>query len=286
MKGKKVLSGALSAALILGSMSFTAFANENILAENTIAVYRAAPGTVITADYSWYDADASEYTISNAAQLLGLANIVNGTATGITQSDFSGKKITLAADIDLTGVEWTPIGGLDASFDFKGEFDGASKKISNLTMTLGDQGSNKVRMGLFASLMAKVHDLTLETVNFSVNGSNVRAGALGGNVFGQGGIVHNVTVNGFTFTGSSTGDGALYVGGLGGRCYDPGATGQGKLKDNVIKNVNITASGCVYAGGVSGYNSGYFDADNTDVQDVTIDVTATSESYVGGVLRR
>ena len=47
----------------------------------------------------------------------------------------------LGADIDLSGIEWTPIGKLDASTDFKGEFNGDGKTISNLTMTLGDQGN-------------------------------------------------------------------------------------------------------------------------------------------------
>lgn len=33
----------------------------------------------------------------------------------------------LGADIDLSGIEWTPIGKLDASTDFKGEFNGDGK---------------------------------------------------------------------------------------------------------------------------------------------------------------
>lgn len=86
-----------------------------------------------TADTSWYDADETEFTITTAAQLAGLTQIVNGTADGITQDEFSGKTVTLGADIDLNGSEtnqWTPIGNTVNCFS--GAFDGRGHTISEL----------------------------------------------------------------------------------------------------------------------------------------------------------
>ncbi len=59
-----------------------------------------------TDETSWYIGHENDtsYTISTAAQLAGLAKLVNAGNT------FSGKTITLGADIDLGGQEWTPIG--------------------------------------------------------------------------------------------------------------------------------------------------------------------------------
>ena len=62
-----------------------------------------------TADTSWYTSapDASEYLISTAEQLAGLAQLVNDKATPVL---FGGKTIYLDNDLDLSGTQWTPIG--------------------------------------------------------------------------------------------------------------------------------------------------------------------------------
>ena len=84
-----------------------------------------------TADTSWYSADETSYTIDSAAELAGLAQLVNGG------NNFSGKTITLASNIDLAGQEWTPIGqflgGKSTSY-FGGTFDGDGYTISGLTI--------------------------------------------------------------------------------------------------------------------------------------------------------
>ena len=83
---------------------------------------------------SWYDNHENDqtYTITTAAELAGLAELVNGG------NDFSGKTITLGADIDLAGKEWTPIGqylGANSTSYFSGTFDGAGNTISGLKIT-------------------------------------------------------------------------------------------------------------------------------------------------------
>lgn len=131
------------------------------------------------ADYSWYTADAMEYTISSAKQLKAFANIVNGTdlPTGVAQSNFSGKTVKLGADIDLKVTvgsvtytpNWTPIGDgvfisvTEGSRRFEGTFDGDGKKISNLKCdTSSMEGVDHA--GLFGYTMqgVKIQNLTVE----------------------------------------------------------------------------------------------------------------------------
>lgn len=85
-----------------------------------------------TVDDSWHkDESQDEYEISTAEQLAGLAQLVNG---GIT---FEDKTIKLAANLDLSGYEWTPIGtgtrddNTIAAKCFLGTFDGGNHTISD-----------------------------------------------------------------------------------------------------------------------------------------------------------
>lgn len=75
-----------------------------------------------TVDTSWYDDNTTEFTISDSADLAGLAKLVNAG------NNFSGKTIELGDDIDLGGKEWTPIG--NSTNSFKGVFEGNKHMIS------------------------------------------------------------------------------------------------------------------------------------------------------------
>ena len=99
-----------------------------------------AVGGTGTPDTSWYSTTMNSFTIGNADQLAGLAQIVNITASGITRDSFENKTITLTTDIDLSvyagfegGLGWKPIGTIiepptqhvQAEYPFSGIFDGA-----------------------------------------------------------------------------------------------------------------------------------------------------------------
>lgn len=98
---------------------------------------------------NWYDQEKSEFSLNTAAELAGLAKLVNdGTA------DFSGKTIVLCSDIDLNSKAWTPIGKPNQGFygdvydkkdnvfnSFAGTFDGQKHIISNLYVESKDGGS-------------------------------------------------------------------------------------------------------------------------------------------------
>ena len=113
-----------------------------------------------TADTSWYTSapDASEYHISTAEQLAGLAQLVNADP-GTT--NFAGKTFYLENDLDLSGHEWisigTVLGGDCPEYSFCGVFDGQGHVISNLYshesyIEGADESHNLLRNALFGSV--------------------------------------------------------------------------------------------------------------------------------------
>ena len=90
-----------------------------------------------TAGTEWYNETSTEFEISTAEQLAGLAELVNNG------NDFSGKTILLTADIVLNDTSdwenwensapnntWTPIG--NSSNEFSGSFDGQGHTVSGV----------------------------------------------------------------------------------------------------------------------------------------------------------
>ena len=123
-----------------------------------------------TVDTNWYDASKDTFEISTAAELAGLATLVNGTAkdadnNSIAAVNFSGKTIKLTADIDLNNQAWTPIGNGD-SCAFSGTFDGDQHIICGLNV--------KIKSGSYAGLFGYVYDGTVE--NLTAEGSVESAG--------------------------------------------------------------------------------------------------------------
>ena len=141
----------------------------------------------------------SPYLINNLYELKGFRDQVNAG------NNYAGKYIQLNADIDMAGVEWTPIGNVtyddskympaDASKVFSGEFNGNGKVISNLKVASTVGGVDKqANVGLFGITGegADIKDLTLTNVNIETDGRNV--GALAG--FAYKATLSNITVNG------------------------------------------------------------------------------------------
>ncbi len=85
-------------------------------------------------------AASSPYIIETAEQLAYLAQQVNAGTT------YSGKYFKMAADIDLNGKQWTPIG--DASHAFSGYFDGGHHIVYNLAISTADVHN----VGLFGNI--------------------------------------------------------------------------------------------------------------------------------------
>ena len=146
---KKVLSLLLTLCLVMTFVPMAAFA-EGTSVDNWDG----------SADTSWYTSapDASEYHISTAEQLAGLAQLVN-TDPGTT--NFAGKTFYLEKDLDLSGHEWisigTGIGGDRPEYSFCGVFDGQGHVISNLYshesyIEGADESHNLFRNALFGNV--------------------------------------------------------------------------------------------------------------------------------------
>jgi len=168
----------------------TVDANETATALTVTATSDADPGisrttnvSVVDAKYIWYvsaiDADPNEknFTISNVAELVGFADIVNGTWGGTpTRDNFSGKTVTLAAAINLNEyLNWIPIGNYNASTSnvFSGTFDGGNKTISGLYIE-----NSATYQGLFGRIASGTLK-NVKIINADVTGSGYVGGLVG-----------------------------------------------------------------------------------------------------------
>ena len=128
---KKIVSLALVLTLCLSLLPLTAFAEEGESEVSTTTV-DTWDGTADTNWYTGHETD-TEYRITTAEQLAGLAQLVNADP-GTT--NFAGKTFYLKNDLDLSGHEWisigTIIGGDCPEYSFCGVFDGQGHVISNL----------------------------------------------------------------------------------------------------------------------------------------------------------
>ena len=165
-----------------------------------------------TADTSWYTSapDASEYHISTAEQLAGLAQLVNDKATPVL---FGGKTIYLDNDLDLSGSQWTPIGdGSNQGRFFAGTFNGQHHKIMNLYHH--STGDELIRNGLFGVVSdgGTLKNLLVIDADIASNDGSLLAGILADWV--NGGTVENCYTSGKIE--NNVGD--KMVGGLIGQC--------------------------------------------------------------------
>lgn len=220
--------------------------------EYTYTVSLAAaedPGYTIDGD--------GNYTVTSADGLKNVAKLVNEE----WKLDIN---ITLDNDIDLTGIDWTPICP-DNSKKYTGTFDGGNHTIAGLTVT----GSNRYA-GLFGQIGpgGTVKNVVLTEINITSGtfvggvagwsfGGNIENCSVSGSVSGSdvGGVVGYQQVGSITGCSSSaTVKGTERAGGVVGvtnggttlltACY---ATG-----NVTLESINI---GYNYAGGVVGDNT-------------------------------
>lgn len=160
-------------------------------------------------------------------------------------NNLSGKYI-LMNDIDLSGIEWEPIGKHDPTAEdpwagaFKGEFNGNGYSIKNLTVA-ADEGDTAV--GLFgATDGATITNTIVENANVSAP-SDYNEIAVGGLI----GISRDTNIDNVTVTGNITGHQG--VGGLIGVVDDSQGFGKTTIS-NVNTDVNVNS--VFYAGGLIG----------------------------------
>ena len=192
--------------LLILALCFTLLPTAALAAENSAATWNG------TADTSWYTGheSESEYHITTAEQLAGLAQLVNDKTASVS---FEGKTIYLDNDLDLSGIQWTPIGNGDNFVrHFAGTFDGQHHKIMNLYHHY--TGDELVRNGLFGVVSdgGTLKNLLVIDADIASNDGSLLAGILADWV--NGGTVENCYTSGKIE--NNVGD--KMVGGLIGQC--------------------------------------------------------------------
>lgn len=133
-------------------------------------------------DTSWYNSTDTTFTLNSAIQLAGLAKL---TKNG---NNFSGKTIRLGEDIDLAGLEWTPIG--IKGKPFLGTFDGVNHTISNLSCNMPEAEY----VGLFGNMWQKSGGVK----NLIIDNATVTGDFAVGVLIGMSGsaVVQNISITG------------------------------------------------------------------------------------------
>ena len=202
-----------------------------------------------------YDSNTKTYTVYNADGLMNIAELVNGGKTDIN--------ITLTADIDLTGKDWTPI-GTDFYNSYTGTFDGGGHTIMGLTVTTNDQ-----YVGLFGRLgeAGTVKNVVMDGIQITCNHRLGYAGGVAG--FSWGGTIENCSVSGSV-------SGTIRVGGVVGIQRDGSITGCSS---------SATVKGTLNVGGVAGQtNSGATMAACYATGNVTIEIDPINNILGGGLV--
>jgi hypothetical protein len=167
------------------------------------------------------------YSINNAAQLAGFANLVNtGSIDGKAKTatkDYTKADFTLNFDINLNGNSWTPIGS--ETKPYKGKFNGGYHTISNFKI----EGTENV--GFFGKVSdnGEVKNVTFKNVEIT---GEKRIGTAIGNLGIPYDSKHNVSdikVEDVTINGNH------WVGGIVGYAY-------GNVENCEANNITITAT--------------------------------------------
>jgi uncharacterized protein with FMN-binding domain len=207
---------------------------EDALSQAYTGIFKSGDGTA-----------KAPFVIASAEQLEHFRDSVNEGET------YKDQFIVLEQDIDIGGIEWTPING------FAGTFNGAGNVIRGLTIGSQAAGSQTLCAGLFGTLEASaaVKNLGLEdAVIYVLGGASAYAGGLAGKTnnggAGQGTIVDNCYVTG-TMISSETDTGALsFAGGLVGYLGSYSTVANSFTDIPVHSKAGGTFSS--YAGGLSG----------------------------------
>lgn len=113
--------------------------------------------------------DSTVRRITCVEDLLTLANEVNGG------NPYYGTTFFLEADIDLSGIEWIPIGTVESPF--RGEFIGNNHTISNLTINYLSESMKSpygsVALGLFGHVLnSAISGVHMENVSINISNAN------------------------------------------------------------------------------------------------------------------
>lgn len=190
----------------------------------------------------------------------------DGLKVWASNADVLNKSVILEKDIDLTGVEWTPVGS-DMNTGYAGEFNGNGKFIYNLVVE-----SDASNVGFFGGLAAggTVHDVKFANAQVTATSGTAYAGVIAGTSLGRidNCNVRNSTVSGI-YAGAIVGNNSVQVNGCnalnvtihadkqGGQAGGIAGVSHGKIEYCTVSGQSfITANASnSRAGGIAGYTS-------------------------------
>lgn len=239
--------------------------------------------------------DENNYLITSVPQMLWFADQVNNMG-----NNFNGKTVKLGADIDLAGINWTPIGS--GTTPFEGTFDGDNYQVKNLTVDLIEpatrslsRSTNNMRgaglFGVVKNAIFKNVTIAAAKVNGTISDEEKAhgAGALVGCAIGSVKI-EKVNITKDENNTATTVEGSQNVGSIVG--YISGdnivvtacavnntnlsASSSGNSAGGVIGQLEVTAAGTSETPTVT--------ITNCEVSDIELDATSGETSTVGGVI--
>ena len=206
-------------------------------------------------DPGYTDDGNGNYTVTTADGLMNVAELVNGGKTDIN--------ITLDTDLDLTGIDWTPICP-DNNKAYTGTFDGGNHTITGLTVTGSDRYA-----GLFGRIGSggTVKNVVLEGVQITSDNSLGYAGGVAGDGFGCN--IENCSVSGSVSSNNIAG----------------GVVGYQSSGSITGCSSSATVKGMERAGGVAGTTNGGVPLTACYATgDVTVENDGTSNAWAGGIV--
>lgn len=249
-----------------------------------------------TADADWQGGgtEKNPYLITDAAQLAGLAYMVNDE-----ENDFANKYFKLMEDIDLGSWDWTPVGGNGGAYrSFQGVFDGNGHTIYNLKVN-----GELSYVGLFGYLKnATVKNLNIDSADvkgrsyvgiiagLASDECNIMNCSVGGSV--KGSHVYNTNLqNNYSRIGGIAGSFDGTMEGCVNNAYVTGDYGAGGLI-GTAENSSVSISDCVNNGRVNGsrYIGGIAGLTDTSAESVIMRSGSCGDIYggedTGGMLGR
>ena len=256
-KSKKLFALLLSCIMVIAMMPAAVFAEE---AGKVVDTWDG------TADISWYVGHETdtEYHITTAEQLAGLAQLVNADT-----DRFVGKNFYLDNDLDLKGYEWISIGmawgGTQAEGSFCGTFDGQEHVISNLYSHASyfdsdnfDSTKNDARNALFGSVYGG------EIKNLGVENAEIWIDPLDDSAAGKGILADWIGKTKIT------------------NCWTSGSIYSGtKMEKNIGGIVGVTVQGCTISGC---YSTATLTGNFTNSKGYYTDPQYLSPDTIGGIV--
>ena len=202
-------------------------------------------------DKGYTDDGQGNYTVTSAEGLKNIAELVNNGDTDIN--------ITLDNDIDLSDINWTPIGNYEKQYT--GTFDGNGKTITGLTFNQPETNN----VGLIGNLgeNGMVQDVKLDKVNIKANnnvggivGTNKGGSIIGCSVSGDISGVRQVGGVMGWFTGNGIATACYHVGSVSGSEYVGGVAGNSSYGSLTACYHVGNVTGSQYVGGVTGIATG------------------------------